>query len=138
MFVPSLFAAQIQIHAVFQEGLLIRYDVYTWNGKDNAMIITKYSIPEAQTKFGKLLDFNEEGTSQKPDRIFLNYDDQGNLVNVVAQVTSVTAVKFEEAPRKNAADLSTQAQADAVTTKDDIEQKTGKDIGGGDIKTIPK
>jgi hypothetical protein len=117
------FCSQIQIHAEYDsKKVLTGYEVWTWDGPDQAMIRTKYTIEDAESKFGSLLNSQELGTSKTPDRIFLNYDDDGNLKSVTAQVTSITAESFETND-KSADTLSAKTVSDAVATKVDVATK---------------
>jgi len=117
--------SQIQIHAIKKDGVLLSYEVYTWNGDDKKMLTTKYSISEAQAKFGKLLQSGEAGTSKTPDRVIINFNDDGSIYKVDFQVLGTF-----EAVLKSNSQLSTQAKTDATTGKVDIETKTGKSIKG--------
>lgn len=130
-----LASSQMQIHAHHDsKGLIDSYEVHTWNGPDQSMIVTKYTIQEAQDKFGKLLNSTEAGTSKTPDRITLIYNDGGELESSTAQVLSVpvdgvVTGKLEDKP-KSKAELSEVTKTDAATAKEDVEAKTGKTIDG--------
>jgi hypothetical protein len=123
--------SSIQLHAIKDDkGVLKSYRVITWSGPDQSMVITPYTISEAQTKFGALLNKTTSGTSGTPDRLILNYDDAGGLVSAEFQVTSGS---FEKVTVKGEA-IPNTAKVTAGTAKTDVETKTGKDIGGGEIK----
>ena len=144
----NCFAANVRITANRDnQGTIVNYTASTWNGKDLGQVDTKYTIAEAQATFGKLLDGVELGTSASPDRHDLIFDDDGNLVKVVAYVFSVRTYDIVngkpeneqhtgkyESVQKDSVDLSTEVKDDVVATKEDVETKTGKDIGGGEIK----
>lgn len=116
--------SQVQISAIKDsQGVTTSYQALSWNGEDGAMIITKYTIQEAQTKFGSLLTKQEAGTSKAPDRVMINYKDDGSLYSVDFQCVG----KFENQPKPQDR-LSAQATSDAQTGKQDIETKTGKPI----------
>jgi hypothetical protein len=124
-------ATMIQIQPIRDnKGVLQRYHVITWSGPDESMVITPYTIAEAQTKFAGLLTKNQSGTTTNPDRIILNYNDAGDLISMEFQVTSG---KFERQIFKGEA-IPAATKTDATATKTDVETKIGKDIGGGPIK----
>lgn len=132
----SLNAAEMQIHAHHNSsGAIDSYEVHTWNGTDGSFVVTKYTIEEAQSKFGKLLDATEAGTSKTPDRITVIYNNStGEVEKVTSQVLAVPVNgtltgKLEDKP-KTQSELSETVKTDASTAKEDIETKTGKELDG--------
>jgi hypothetical protein len=123
--------SMIQLHSVKDDkGVIQSYRTITWSGPNQAMVLTPYTIAEAQLKFGALMTKSTSGTSANPDRLILNYDDAGDLISVECHVTGGT---FEKVIFKGEA-IPNQAKVDAGTAKTDLETKIGKDIGGGPIK----
>src|SRR5689334_15857258 len=92
----QLFASQVQINALYDSNNQITsYFVRTFNGDDQKMLTTKYTVQEATDLFGFLLDGSSLGLSADPDRIYVNYDGDGNLVSVDAQATNKKTSAFE-------------------------------------------
>jgi hypothetical protein len=124
-------ASTILIEAVRNEQKAIQhYKVTTWSGENQKPVYTKYTIAEAQTKFASLLTKNQAGTSGTPDRIILNYNDAGDLISMEFQVAGG---EFERTILKGEA-IPLATKTDSTAAKTDVETKTGKDIGGGEIK----
>ena len=124
-------ASMLQIQAMRDDkGVLLHYHVITWTGPNESMVITKYTIAEAQEKFAGLITKAQSGTSSNPDRVILNYNDAGDLISMEYQVTIGT---FEKVVCKGES-IPAAASTDATATKTDVETKIGKDIGGGPIK----
>jgi hypothetical protein len=121
----SGFCSQIQIHAIFDKNkVLSSYEVWTWDGKDQDLIRTSYTIADAQTKFGTLLSSGSVGTSKTPDVVYLNFDGSGTLVKAEAQVSSASSDKFES----KAVDVTAQISTDAAATKADVVSKESKNV----------
>lgn len=129
-------AAQVQFHANKDaQGVVLSYQVWTWNGPDHGMVITQYTLQEVQVKFPSIFDKAEAGTTKNPDRVFLNYTPEGTIYSIDFQVTSTKlgGGEFELKP-KSQPEISGKLNTEALTVKGDIETKTGNDIGGGPIK----
>lgn len=115
-------AANMQIH--FTDG---KYEVWTWDGDDGAMVKRIYTVAEAQGKFDKLFDPSVLKSGKVPSRVFIEYSDVDGLpLKIIAHETGV----FKTVP----ASTESLAKTDATAIKDDIETKTGKGIDGGTIK----
>ena len=126
----SAFAtSQLQIHANKSNNVVVGYSVITWNGVDDAMVTTKYTVAEAQAKFPTFFNKSESGTVKNPDRITIIYNDDGTVYKADFQALGT----FERVV-KSGEELTVTAVDEATATKEDIETKTGKDIGGGTIK----
>lgn len=132
----KLDAAQVQIHAMKNAaGAHEFYQVWTWNGPDLEMIITRYALSEVQSKFPSIFDKTESGTVNTPDRVFLNYNADGTILSVNFQTVSskITGGEFEGLIKPQP-ELSGKVHTEVLLVKGDIETKTGKDIDGGPIK----
>lgn len=121
----SYAGSSIQVHAIKNEqGVIQHYHIITWSGENEAMVVTKYTIAEVQTQFGSLLTKGQSGTSGTPDRLILNYDDDGGLKSVEYHVTSGN---FERAIKKDDA-IPAVSKVDAGTAKTGVETKIGGPI----------
>lgn len=121
---PCFATSQIQIHALKNGAVVVAYNVITWNGTDEAMVTTKYTVAEAQAKFPTYFSKDESGTSKNPDRVTIIYNDDATVYKVDFQALGT----FERIV-KSESELTIQAVTEAATVKDDIETKTGKPIG---------
>lgn len=101
------------------------YIIRTWNGPDEGMVDTKYTIAEAQAKFPTLIGKDESGTVKDPKRITIIYNPDGTIYKVDFQATGdfERVVKTED-------ELTATALDEMIATKEDIETKTGASIDG--------
>lgn len=113
-----------------EQGVIQSYYTTTWTGPNQAPVYTRYTIAEAQSKFIGLLTKAQSGTSANPERLILNFNDDGDLISVEFQVIGA---QFERVILKGES-IPSAAKTDAGTAKSDVETKIGKDIGGGAIK----
>jgi hypothetical protein len=122
---PCFATSQIQINARKDNGgVIVSYDVITWNGPNQDMITTKYTPLEAAQKFPNLISKSESGLSKASERIIQIFNDDGSINKVEFQVV---ATKFERV-EKPAEQLSASAVTDCTTIKADVETKTGTPI----------
>jgi hypothetical protein len=128
---PCFATTQLQIHALKDNAVVVGYNIRTWNGPKQGMIDTKYTVAEAQAKFPTFLSKSESGTDNNTDVITVIYNDDGSVYKVEFHASTPTV--FERTVKAGEA-LSAQAATEATATKDDVETKTGKDIGGGEVK----
>lgn len=122
-------AANMQIHVIEKDGLgnPTVYEVWTWDGPDQAHVRRKYTAQEAQGKFDQLFTPAKVGTSKTPSRVFIEYSDVDGLP---VKVTPFETGNFKAVDATSVA----SAKTDATAIKDHIEGQTGKGIDGGTIK----
>lgn len=123
-------AANMQIHVIEKDDLgnPVKFQVWTWDGPDQAHVRREFLANEAVGKFDQLFDAAKVGTSKIPSRVFIEYSDVDGLP------TKVTPVETGNFKAVDATSV-TSAKTDATAIKDHIEGQTGKGIDGGPIKT---
>lgn len=113
--------------------VLVGYRVETFSGKNGSPVNASYTVEEAQDQvFKKLLSGADVGTSKNPQRVIAWFKPDGTVRSVDFQV--LDKEDRLETVQKTEADLPLDVATDLAATKADVETKTGKDIGGGDVQ----